>query len=176
MSTRPSCGALASGTRLSSGPPGSSRYWERVLQGSVAQPDAVALKAELAAAKARIAELHRALAEAERKLIKPKVEKPPLPPDEQRERTIKGLRTRVRNLTDQLQAVAGRGSMSFKTMSAIAKALDSDRQLTAKEREAERAEAFVDGVCEFVDDAWCQERREIGGSSLATIHPRNLRN
>ena len=68
---------------------------------------------------------------------KPKVRKPPLPPDEERERTIKGLRTQVRNLKASLVAVAGRASMSFATQSVIAKALHPDH----KPSEAQRAEA-----------------------------------
>ena len=72
-----------------------------------------ALQKELAAAKAQIAELtnNEMLAVVaqvrfrdERRAAKPKVEKPPLPPDEERERIIKGLRTRVRNLVSELDA------------------------------------------------------------------------
>jgi predicted RNase H-like nuclease (RuvC/YqgF family) len=74
---------------------------------------------------------------------KPKAERPPLPPDEERERIIKGLKTRVRNLTAELRHTHewyGRlhdGKMSFETMSVIAKVLHPDRQPS----ETERAEA-----------------------------------
>jgi hypothetical protein len=83
-----------------------------------------------------------------RRAAEPKAEKPPLPPDEERDRQIKGLKTRVRNLTSELHHVrewtkSGADSgMTFATMSAIVKALDSDRKLSEAEREAERTIAF----------------------------------
>lgn len=136
------------------------RYLERRLQGA---PTDTALKAELAAAKARIAELEAELkAEIQanwlsrrrftpqQRAAKPKAEKPPLPPDEERERIIKGLRTRVRNLTAELHHVRewnssrkdNKGSMNFNTMSAIAKALHPDREPSAAERD-EALKAFT---------------------------------
>src|SRR5262245_41577024 len=81
------------------------------------KPTAASSPQELAQAKARIAELETELA-GERTRIKmlkeelqnarqqrraePKAEKPPLPPDEERDRVIKGLKTRVKNLTAEL--------------------------------------------------------------------------
>jgi hypothetical protein len=67
---------------------------------------------------------------------RPKAAKPPLPPDEQRERTIKGLRTQIRNLKADFAAAVGRANMPFATQSAIAKALHPDRQLSEAERDA----------------------------------------
>ena len=73
----------------------------------------------------------------------PRTGKAPLPPDEERDRIIKGLKTRVRNLAAELRASlewikhGADTGMNFKTMSAIAKALHPDR----KPSEAERAEA-----------------------------------
>jgi hypothetical protein len=55
----------------------------------------------LAPAGTRIAELEKGFA-VKLKVKKFKIEKPPLPPDEGRERIIKGLKTRVRNLTAEL--------------------------------------------------------------------------
>jgi len=62
-----------------------------------------------------------------------------LPPDEARERTIKGLRTRVRNLEAALQMVAG---MPRETQNAIFNALHPDRKLSAAERAAEQDKAL----------------------------------
>jgi hypothetical protein len=72
----------------------------------------------------------------------PKADKPPLPPDEARDRRIKALETRVRNLRAELHASQewnrGKdGSMNFKTMAAISKVLHPDREPS----EAERVEA-----------------------------------
>jgi chromosome segregation ATPase len=108
-------------------------------------PSLAALKQELTAAKARIAELERTAAakiaalNAELRDATPKqrTSKPPLPPDEQRERRIKALNTQVRNLKANLATIAGRGSMSFATQSAIAKCLHPDH----KPSEAQRADA-----------------------------------
>jgi hypothetical protein len=72
---------------------------------------------------------------------KPRAEKPPLPPDEERDRIIKNLKTRVRNLTAELDAERewhkhkADGSMNFQTMSAIANALHPDRKPSEAERE-----------------------------------------
>lgn len=106
------------------------------------------LEGELARAKAKIDELMRerlAFRFGSKRTAKPKAEKPPLPPDEERERIIKGLKTRVRNLTAELHATRelnikialSNGMMNFQTMSAIAKALHPDRAPS----ETERAEA-----------------------------------
>jgi hypothetical protein len=57
----------------------------------------------------------------------PKPENPPLPPDEQRDKTIKGLKTRVRNLTAELhytrewKEAANATGMSFATKGTIMK-------------------------------------------------------
>jgi hypothetical protein len=69
---------------------------------------------ELAAAKARIAELTGELLATvaqvrfrdARRMAKPQTKRPPLPPDEERERIIKGLKTRVRNLMSELRPAA----------------------------------------------------------------------
>jgi hypothetical protein len=105
-------------------------------------PVCAAAKAEIAALKA---ELHDALGARftpRPRAAKPKPERPPLPPDEERDRQIKSLKTRVRNLTAELLAMRewkGDGSrMSFTTMSAIAKCLHPDHTPS----EAQRAEAI----------------------------------
>jgi hypothetical protein len=111
---------------------------------------------ELAAAKARVAELEKANAALKDELHatlaarfapkprKPKVEKPPLPPDEERDRIIKGLRTRVRNLTQELQhsysVMNSRlGIMSRETRTAIDKVLHPDTRANATEVDRDRA-------------------------------------
>jgi len=93
------------------------------------------LEAELAALKAELADSVGArFAPGQREPTKPKAEKPPLPLDEERDRQIKGLKTRVRNLTSELHAQRewhrrkADGSMSFQTMSAIAKALHPEQR------------------------------------------------
>ncbi len=76
-----------------------------------------------------------------RRPAEPKAEKPPLPPDEERDRIIKGLKTRVRNFTFELHAVREHakevqgktGGMDFQTMSAIAKCLFPDQRDNATE-------------------------------------------
>jgi hypothetical protein len=126
------------------------------------------LQKKLATAEARIAEqaaevarlkdeLYAARMESvgerfapKRRAAKPKTEKPPLPPDEERERIIKGLRTRVRNLMSELHATreharevqSKTGGMDFQTMSALAKALHPDHKSSAAEWEALRDKAF----------------------------------
>ena len=107
------------------------------------------LEAELAAAKARIDELRAErlafrFGSKRRGEAKPKAEKPPLPPDEERERTIKALRTEVRNLkaerrhlTEHFNSkIADKGGMNFPTMTAIAKCLHPDHAPSEAEREA----------------------------------------
>ena len=72
-----------------------------------------ALKKELARAKARITEMaHESIAQAQafrdeirRRAAKPKAKKPPLPPDEERDRIIKGLKTRLRNCVSELHTL-----------------------------------------------------------------------
>jgi hypothetical protein len=71
---------------------------------------------------------------------KPKADKPPLPPDEERDRQIKALKTRVQNLTAELKATrewkGGGDSMNFVTMSAISKCLHPDHEASEEERTA----------------------------------------
>jgi hypothetical protein len=63
------------------------------------------------AAKAQIAEMPKEILaqaqafrdEVKRRAAKPKAEKPPLPPDEERERKIKGLTTANRNLRQKIR-------------------------------------------------------------------------
>ena len=79
-----------------------------------------------------------------RRAAEPKAEKPPLPPDEERERIIKGLRTRVRNLTAELNHThawyaAKRGIMSRQTRIAIDKVLHNDTRNNASEAERDAA-------------------------------------
>jgi predicted nucleic acid-binding Zn-ribbon protein len=123
-------------------------------------PRVAELQRELQQAKARITEmgLERAAErqafrdEWERRAAKakPKAEKPPLPPDEARDRQIKSLKTRVRTLMSELhdvrehaKEVQGKtGSMDFQTMSAIAKALHPDRKPSEAEWEALRDKAL----------------------------------
>src|SRR5262245_22858216 len=100
------------------------RYIAR-LKAAAAQPEVLK---QLAQARQRIAQLEHELAQA-----KARPKKPPLPPDEARKRTIKGLRTRVRNLEAALQMVAG---MPRATQNAIFNALHPDRKLSAAERAA----------------------------------------
>jgi hypothetical protein len=90
-----------------------------------------------------------------------KSEKPPLPPDEQRERIIKGLRTRVQNLTRELhytrewkEAAKARG-MSFATRGTIFKPLHSDsrKSLTEGEPLPLKLEAALDEAAKAMN-AW----------------------
>jgi len=79
---------------------------------------------------------------APRQRATPKAAKPPLPPDEQRERTIKGLRTRVRNLEAELsheRTMHQLGVMSFKTMSLIAKCLHPETRKHVRDTELDDA-------------------------------------
>src|SRR5262249_38298795 len=94
------------------------------------------IEAELAGLRAENARLKSELAsERSRTASPPKAAKLPLPPDEARERAIKGLRTQVQNLKAALTAVVGRASMPRATLNAIAKALHPDRKLSESERE-----------------------------------------
>jgi len=107
------------------------------IEAELAHADETA-KAQRQKFEARIRELEVELgarfAPRQREPTKPKAEKPPLPPDEERDRQIKGLKTRVRNLTSELHAQRewhrrkADGSMSFQTMSAIAKALHPEQR------------------------------------------------
>jgi hypothetical protein len=112
-----------------------------------------ALKKELAQAKEHITEMGLQYAaqrqafrdEWKRRLatVKPRAEKPPLPPDEVRDRRIKALTTEVQNLKAQVrhmkqhaEDVQGKtGSMSFPTMSAIAKVLQPEQRKHLTRRE-----------------------------------------
>jgi hypothetical protein len=119
-----------------------------------ASADDGVLQKELAQAKARMHGLEGEVAALKAELAlsvggrfalqqrsKPKAEKPPLPPDEERDRQIKGLKTRVQNLRSQLHAERewhrhkADGSMSFQTMSAISKALHPDADPGKTERD-----------------------------------------
>lgn len=126
--------------------------------------DMAALKAEntelrkqLAQAKARISDMGMEMAaqtqafrdEVKRRAAKakPKAEKPSLPPDEERDRQIKSLKTRVRNLTAELhherehaeKAQSQTGAMDFRTTSAIAKCLFPDQRHNATEADKDKA-------------------------------------
>ena len=83
------------------------------------------------ALKARIAELEKT--NAAPRAAKPKAE----PPDEARERIIKGLRTRVRNLTEALQYQLG--VMPRETRTAIDKVLHPDTRDNTTEADRDRA-------------------------------------
>src|SRR5262249_2211051 len=101
------------------------------------------IEAELAGLKAENARLRSELAsERSRAANPPKAAKPPLPPDEARERRIKALTTQVQNLRAVIQAIVGRASMPRATLNAIAKALHPDRKLSESERETERETAL----------------------------------
>jgi hypothetical protein len=116
-----------------------------------------ALEKELAAAKARITEMlldaaARRFAPRPKAAPRPKVEKPPLPPDEVRDRRIKALTTANQELRAKLrhlrqhydEAMAQVGAMSFTTRSAIHRALQPDSSEEVK-GEARRAfNGFVD--------------------------------
>jgi hypothetical protein len=117
-----------------------------VLQKELAQAKARlhGLEAEVAALKVELA-LSVGGRFAPRQRSKLKAEKPPLPPDEERDRQIKGLKTRVQNLRVQLHAERewhrhkDGGSMSFQTVSAISKVLHPD---VAAPNKAEREQAY----------------------------------
>jgi hypothetical protein len=111
-----------------------------------------ALQKEVTALKARILDLEDANAALrgalahERKqhaaAAKPKAEKPPLPPDEARERIIKGHRTRVRNLEAKMRsfyARASHGHMPRETRTAIDWVLQPDQRRNATEAHWDRA-------------------------------------
>jgi hypothetical protein len=103
------------------------------------------LKAELARERARRKALAKSLEwwkQQRSPAATPKAEKPPLPPDEARDRQIKSLKTANQNLRQRLawseRLAQERGTMSFKAMAAISKALHEDHEPT----EAERGEAI----------------------------------
>jgi hypothetical protein len=98
--------------------------------------------AAVAKLEARIRELEAELArERQRREInkrhaaKPKAEKPPLPPDEARERTIKGLRTRIRNLEAEWSAL----HMPRATQNKVATVLHPDKRKHASEVDKDEA-------------------------------------
>jgi len=129
-----------------------ARLKARAVEGVTSAPDTAEVAAlaqklaqaeqQLAAAKARIlnledeiAALRGALAhERKRHAAKPKAEKPAPTPDEARDRQIKALKTRMRNIMSELHAAREwrrgglDGGMSFQTMSAIAKPLAADHR------------------------------------------------
>jgi len=113
------------------------------------KPAAAELVAEVARFKDEIARLKAELASErghckmlEERLKRAGAAKPPLPPDEARERKIKALTTQVQNLRAVIQAIVLRASIPRATLNAIAKALHPDRKLSEAEREAERETAF----------------------------------
>jgi hypothetical protein len=91
--------------------------------------------------------------------------RPPLPPDEQRDRRIKALttanqnlRVKVRHLEQHFEdAIAKAGGMSFKTQSAIAKALHPD--VSPADREAARPNAYK------LFNAWKADKDKAGRRS-----------
>ena len=102
------------------------------------QKELLQAKQELAAAKAHIAkltdEMQRVLAQERKQhaaAAKPKTNRPPLPPDEARERTIKGLRTRVRNLEAALNAFHLMSHMPRETRTAIDWVMQPDQRSNA---------------------------------------------
>jgi outer membrane murein-binding lipoprotein Lpp len=127
-----------------------------------------ALKEELAQAKEHITEMGLQYAaqrqafrdEWKRRMAtaKPRAEKPPLPPDEVRDRRIKALTTEVQNLKAQVrhmkqhaEDVQGKtGSMSFPTMSAIAKVLHPEQRKHLTRRELDEK---LDVACKAFN-AW----------------------
>jgi hypothetical protein len=116
-------------------------------------PEREALVRELAAAKAEIAGLRLAIRFGPRPR-KPKAEKPPRPPDEERDRQIKAQQTRIRNLQAELHFVRNSGAkagMSFAMRAKIMKALHPDLD---GHPESERAAARLEGLKAF--SAWCE--------------------
>jgi hypothetical protein len=97
-----------------------------------------ALEAQLVRERTRIKMLEgglQAARRAERQRVEsPKASKPPLPPDEARDRRIKALTTQNRNLRAELrhaknyfdEEMAKKGGMNFKTLSAVARCLHPD--------------------------------------------------
>jgi chromosome segregation ATPase len=112
-----------------------------------------ALRNELAAAKARIEEMRRERvafrfgSESKRQEAKFKTEKPPLPPDEERDRRIKALTTQNRNLRAEMRhmgewhrsEMSKVGGMSFATQGALAKVLHPDTRKQATEAQIDEA-------------------------------------
>jgi predicted RNase H-like nuclease (RuvC/YqgF family) len=94
------------------------------------------LEAELKRERSRAGMFEAGLKLAQRQ-ARPKAAKAPLPPDEARERTIKALRTQVRNLKAELRYayMTKVGVMNFATMNVISKALHPDHKPSATERE-----------------------------------------
>lgn len=107
-------------------------------------------KDKLAQAQAKITELQHEIIgqaqafrdESKRRAAKPKAERLPPTADEAAERQIKSLRTRVRNLTAEIQDLRmwqmskmAEGTMSFDAKGKIGKALHPNYQPTQAERE-----------------------------------------
>jgi hypothetical protein len=108
------------------------------------------LEAELARERNRSKMLEEGLKVAQRQVratSQPKPAKPPLPPDEARERRIKALTTEVRNLKGAMHNLAARynedmataGGMPFATQSAIAKCLHPDSRNHASVADKDKA-------------------------------------
>lgn len=103
--------------------------------------------AELAQAKARINERLASRFGGKRAEAKPKPEKPPLPPDEERDRIIKGLRTRVRHLMSEVHHMRAHaedvqsktGGIDFRTTAAIAKCIFPDQRNNATDADKDAA-------------------------------------
>jgi hypothetical protein len=120
----------------------------KLLKENAALKDALAkARAENAALKDElVVTLGGGLAPPPRKPAPPKTAKPPLPPDEARERIIKGLRTQVQNLKEELRfseqhykdALAKAGGLPRAGQNAIAKVLhpDTRRGATDADRDA----------------------------------------
>ena len=119
------------------------------LKAAAAQPQPVTngkLDEELAQAKQEISALKAELADTvgarfapKQRAAKPKAEKPPLPPDEARDKKIKALTTENKNLKQHILYLLehsrdGSGSMNFATQSAIAKCLHPDRAPSETDR------------------------------------------
>ena len=83
------------------------------------------------------------LRKAERAAGKPTTDKPPLPPDEARDRRIKALSTQVQNLRARIawytEQAAKRGIMTFTAMAAISKALHPEHEPSTADIEEEAA-------------------------------------
>jgi hypothetical protein len=111
------------------------------------ESECAALKAELAEERhAKLAQAQAFRAESQRRAAKPKAEKAPLPPDEQREREIKALRTRIRNLLAEhrhMQALwLSRGLMPERTRRLLAKCLHPDTRDNASKAHKDEASAL----------------------------------
>jgi hypothetical protein len=140
------------------------RRWIAKLKAKAAAAESVTnakLKAELDRLKAENAWLKT---ELQRKHSKPKAAKPPLPPDEARERTVKRLRTQIQNLKASLAAVVGRANMPRATQNAVVKVLHPDER---KHWTREKLNEALDEACRAFT-AWKGDRdKAIGMGNLA---------